>query len=168
MIAEGFVRNGANVFISSRDEKTISAVAAALTAVGPGTCTAVSCTSPHRTPLHCTALDDSTALSVLPAISNRLPRRLLLLRQFAADLSNLAGVEVVSSRLRDVHGLTSLHVLVNNSGASWGEPLETFSEKGWSASLTLSPPSLRLPYPLPCDSHTQLLFPLRPLQGPSG
>ena len=40
MIAEAFVRNGASVYISSRDEKTITAVADALTAAGPGSCTA--------------------------------------------------------------------------------------------------------------------------------
>jgi len=29
-------------------------------------------------------------------------------------------------------GVTKLHVLVNNSGVSWGEPLLKYSEKGWN------------------------------------
>ena len=90
MITEAFVRNGAHVYISSRDEKTITAVAGALTAAGPGTCVA-----------------------------------------FPADLSSLAGVGVVAGMLAERFGVTKLHCLVNNSGASWGEPLESFSEKGW-------------------------------------
>lgn len=36
MISEGYVRNGARVYISSRDAKACSAVAAELTALGPG------------------------------------------------------------------------------------------------------------------------------------
>ena len=101
MIAEAFVRNGAHVFISSRDEKTITAVADALSAVGPGRCTA-----------------------------------------FPADLSSLAGVNVVASTLSTRFGVTQLHCLVNNSGASWGEPLDQFSEKGWDKVMDLNVKSL--------------------------
>ena len=101
MIAEAFVRNGASVYISSRDEKTITAVADALTAAGPGRCTA-----------------------------------------FPADLSNLAGVSLVSSTLASRFGVTQLHCLVNNSGASWGEPLESFTEMGWDKVMDLNVKSL--------------------------
>ena len=101
MIAESFVRNGAHVYISSRDEKTIAAVADALTAAGPGTCTA-----------------------------------------FPADLSSLAGVNIVSSTLASRFGVTQLHCLVNNSGASWGEPLESFTEKGWDKVMDLNVKSI--------------------------
>jgi len=38
MLSEAFVRNGANVFISSRDEKTINHIANTLTNIGPGQC----------------------------------------------------------------------------------------------------------------------------------
>jgi NAD(P)-dependent dehydrogenase (short-subunit alcohol dehydrogenase family) len=31
-----------------------------------------------------------------------------------------------------------LHVLVNNSGTSWGAPLETHSEKGWDKVYALN------------------------------
>ena len=101
MIAEAFVRNGATVYISSRDEKTIAAVAASLTAAGPGSCVA-----------------------------------------FPADLSSLAGVQLVASTLSSRFGVSALHCLVNNSGASWGEPLESFSEKGWDRVMDLNVKSL--------------------------
>lgn len=41
MISEGFVRNGAHVFISSRDAAACTAAATALTAAGPGTAEAI-------------------------------------------------------------------------------------------------------------------------------
>ena len=44
-----------------------------------------------------------------------------------ADLSNLEGIESLVGQLSD----TSLDVLVNNAGASWGEPIDEYSEKGW-------------------------------------
>ena len=33
---------------------------------------------------------------------------------------------------------TKLHVLVNNSGTSWGAPMETHSEKGWDKTYALN------------------------------
>lgn len=97
MIAEGFVRNGARVFIASRDGKQCEAAARALTAAGPGTCVGL-----------------------------------------AADLSKVAGCEGVVTELREKHGVAALHVLVNNSGASWGEQLEQFQEKGWDKIMDLN------------------------------
>ena len=44
-----------------------------------------------------------------------------------ADLSNLDGIESLVGQLSD----TSLDILVNNAGASWGEPIDEYSEKGW-------------------------------------
>ena len=44
-----------------------------------------------------------------------------------ADLSNLKGIESLVGQLSD----TSLDILVNNAGASWGEPIDEYSEKGW-------------------------------------
>lgn len=42
MIADGFVTNGAKVYIASRDLKALTATAKELTAKGPGKCVAVS------------------------------------------------------------------------------------------------------------------------------
>ena len=44
-----------------------------------------------------------------------------------ADRSNLEGIESLVGQLSD----TSLDILVNNAGASWGEPIDEYSEKGW-------------------------------------
>ena len=45
-----------------------------------------------------------------------------------ADLSNLNGIESLVNSLPDGE---KLDILVNNAGASWGEPIEEYSEKGW-------------------------------------
>ncbi|MDC0072988.1 SDR family oxidoreductase [Gammaproteobacteria bacterium] len=46
-----------------------------------------------------------------------------------ADLSNLDGIAALVSKIKEDEG--SLDILVNNAGASWGEPIEEYSEKGW-------------------------------------
>jgi len=45
-----------------------------------------------------------------------------------ADLSNLNGIESLVNSLPDRE---KLDILVNNAGASWGEPIDEYSEKGW-------------------------------------
>ena len=45
-----------------------------------------------------------------------------------ADLSNLNGIESLANSLPDGE---KLDILVNNAGASWGEPIDEYSEKGW-------------------------------------
>ena len=45
-----------------------------------------------------------------------------------ADLSNLNGIESLVNSLPDGE---RLDILVNNAGASWGEPIDEYSEKGW-------------------------------------
>ena len=44
-----------------------------------------------------------------------------------ADLSNLEGINALVNVLPE----ESLDILVNNAGASWGEPIDDYSEKGW-------------------------------------
>ena len=46
-----------------------------------------------------------------------------------ADLSNLDGIAALVSKIKENE--SSLDILVNNAGASWGEPIEEYSEKGW-------------------------------------
>jgi len=56
------------------------------------------------------------------------------------DLSTLEGV---ASLVRDLDEREEkLHVLVNNAGAAWGEPLETFPEKGFDKVTDLNLKSL--------------------------
>ena len=42
-----------------------------------------------------------------------------------ADLSNLEGINALVDELPE----ESLDILVNNAGASWGEPIDDYSEK---------------------------------------
>ncbi|KAI8633857.1 short chain dehydrogenase/reductase family [Xylariaceae sp. FL1651] len=109
MISEGFVANGARVYIASRDAKACEAAAAELTARGPGSCAAI-----------------------------------------PADLLRLAECERLVAELRARE--PRLHVLVNNSGAAWGAPLDAFPDAQWSRILTLN---LQRAFTL-----TQLLLPL--------
>lgn len=45
-----------------------------------------------------------------------------------ADLSNLNGINELANVLSSED---SLDILVNNAGASWGEPIDEYSEMGW-------------------------------------
>ena len=45
-----------------------------------------------------------------------------------ADLSNLDGITALSNTISQQD---SLDILVNNAGASWGEPIDEYSENGW-------------------------------------
>ena len=44
------------------------------------------------------------------------------------DLSNLDGINALRDMLPADE---TLDILVNNAGASWGEPIDEYSEKGW-------------------------------------
>jgi NAD(P)-dependent dehydrogenase (short-subunit alcohol dehydrogenase family) len=95
-IAQGFVANGAVVYITSRDHAACTATAAELTHKGPGKCIA------------------------LPSV----------------DISNAKECALLISHLQKY--TDKLHVLVNNSGASWGEPFAKYSETGWDKVMDLN------------------------------
>ena len=46
-----------------------------------------------------------------------------------ADLSTMAGIEQLAGEVSSRE--PALHILVNNAGAAWGEPMEEFSESGF-------------------------------------
>ncbi|KAK2044967.1 short chain dehydrogenase/reductase family [Colletotrichum somersetense] len=96
MISEGYVANGATVYVSSRDAAACEAAATALTAMGPGRA--------HAIPADLQKLDDC--------------RRL---------------VDELASRTAG-----RLHVLVNNSGATWGEAFDDYPDAAWTKLLTLN------------------------------
>lgn len=58
-------------------------------------------------------------------------------RAFAADLSSMKGIATVADTLKSLN-VTQLHVLVNNSGSSWGMPIAEFSEQGWDKVMDLN------------------------------
>lgn len=107
MIANGFVQNGAKVYITARKADPCNATAERLSEFG-------------------------TCIS-LPY-----------------DLSTLEGVEGFAKEIADRE--EKLDILVNNAGASWGEPIDVFSEQGWDKVMDIN---LKGPFFL-----TQKLLPL--------
>jgi NAD(P)-dependent dehydrogenase (short-subunit alcohol dehydrogenase family) len=93
MIAEGYVRAGATVYISSRKAIACNEVAATLSALGP-------C---HSLPADIT--DDADRARLIETLGQRIDR---------------------------------LHILVNNAGAAWGAPYESFPEDGFRKVLELN------------------------------
>jgi NAD(P)-dependent dehydrogenase (short-subunit alcohol dehydrogenase family) len=54
----------------------------------------------------------------------------------AADLTKQADLDRIVSEVARTFG--KLHILVNNAGANWGEPLEQFSIAGWNKTNDLN------------------------------
>ncbi|KAK8858434.1 hypothetical protein IAR55_002661 [Kwoniella newhampshirensis] len=95
MIATGYVKNGARVYISSRDVKACESTAQRLTKEGPGECIAM-----------------------------------------PADLSKYEECVRLAGELEKREKV--LHVLVNNSGATWGESLHSYPDSAFTKLLTLN------------------------------
>lgn len=55
---------------------------------------------------------------------------------FQADLGSTAGCETLTREILDKH--ERIDVLINNAGRTWGEPLEQFSERGWSSVMPIN------------------------------
>jgi NAD(P)-dependent dehydrogenase (short-subunit alcohol dehydrogenase family) len=91
MIAEGFIAQGAKVYISSRKADACHATAA------------------------------------------ELGERCIALPQ---DISTVAGCTALAAQVAEREN--ALDILVNNAGAAWGEPFETFPEKGWDKVMDLN------------------------------
>jgi NAD(P)-dependent dehydrogenase (short-subunit alcohol dehydrogenase family) len=100
MISEAFVRNGAKVYIASRDAAACEAACAELNA------------------LSSSSSGSGSAVS-LPA-----------------DLSQLSECQRLATTLAQRE--KALHVLINNSGATWGEPYDTYPDAAWTKLLTLN------------------------------
>ena len=49
----------------------------------------------------------------------------------------VAECDLIAQQLRDA-GVDKLHVLINNSGCTWGEPLDEFKEQGWDKVMDLN------------------------------
>lgn len=100
MISEAFVRNGAKVYIASRDASACEAACAELNALAAST-------------------SSNGSAIALPA-----------------DLSKLSECQRLAAELSSRE--KALHVLVNNSGATWGEPYDQFPDAAWTKLLTLN------------------------------
>jgi NAD(P)-dependent dehydrogenase (short-subunit alcohol dehydrogenase family) len=53
-----------------------------------------------------------------------------------SDLSNLAGVTAFAEAINAAEG--SVHILVNNAGATWGADIDEFPESGWDKTMDLN------------------------------
>lgn len=52
------------------------------------------------------------------------------------DVSTVAGCKALADQLGEREA--TLDILVNNAGAAWGEPFDTFPEKGWDKVMDLN------------------------------
>jgi len=95
MIATGFVKNGAKVYISSRTAKECNATAKELSQMGPGQCFSI-----------------------------------------PANLQKYEEVQRLVNELKSRE--KTLHVLVNNAGATWGDDVEDHPDSAWTKILTLN------------------------------
>jgi NAD(P)-dependent dehydrogenase (short-subunit alcohol dehydrogenase family) len=93
MIAEGFVKAGARVYIASRDADVLGQTAERLAEFG-----------------ECIALP--------------------------ADLGSVDGVHALAAEITRREPL--IHVLVNNAGAAWGAPLDSYSSDGFERVLNVN------------------------------
>ena len=66
------------------------------------------------------------------------------------DLSDMAGIDRIAATLAGHE--PKLHILVNNAGATWSQPIDEFAEAGWDRVIDLN---LKAPFFL-----TQQLLPL--------
>ncbi len=56
------------------------------------------------------------------------------------DLSTLEGIESFTQQIKEKED--GINYLINNAGAAWGEPFESFSESGWDKVMDLNVKSL--------------------------
>ncbi|HZY18935.1 MAG TPA: SDR family oxidoreductase [Ramlibacter sp.] len=108
MIAAGFLRQGAKVYISARKAQACDEAAAELSSLGP-------------------------CISV------------------PADVSDLATAQALAAEI--ARREPALDILVNNAGAAWGEPFDTFPEKGWDKVVDLN---MKTPFFLTQALHASL------------
>lgn len=119
MISEGYVTNGATVYISSRDAKACEQAAQELNALGKG--------KAHAIPANFYSLDDVKKLA--EELGKREGSRL----QLASNVFPLGLTFQLTQR-----SPSELHVLVNNSGSNWGAPYDEYPSEAFTRVLTLN------------------------------
>jgi NAD(P)-dependent dehydrogenase (short-subunit alcohol dehydrogenase family) len=73
------------------------------------------------------------------------------------DVSTVEGCKALARQVAE--RTATLNILVNNAGAAWGEPFETFAEKGWDKVMSLN---LKSPFFLIQALHPALKAAARP------
>jgi len=73
------------------------------------------------------------------------------------DVSTIEGIDRLVAELSERE--PALDILVNNAGVAWGEPFESYSEKGWDKSMDVN---LKAPFFLMQKLHGMLKANARP------
>jgi NAD(P)-dependent dehydrogenase (short-subunit alcohol dehydrogenase family) len=113
MISEGFVRNGATVYISSRDAKACEQVCRELNALGKGKADYIAAD----------LYKEDAAKNIADELKKRAGSTLLA----CATYGCIVWLTVIE-----------LDVLVNNSGSNWGEAYDTYPSAAWDRVLNLN------------------------------
>lgn len=112
MMTRAFVENGAHVIICSRKAAAVDKVVQEMTASGfPGTCRGFPADLSSRA--ECERAGEEAAK---------------LCGEIVAEVAANGGVKREAC----------LDVLINNSGATWGEPIEQYKEQGWDKIMNLN------------------------------
>ncbi|KAF4126270.1 short chain dehydrogenase [Geosmithia morbida] len=111
MIAEGFVVNGAKVYLAGRDAKALDEAASELNRLLPRP-----------------ASPSSGPSAVVPNTVVPIP----------ADLQHIQDCERLVRLVAEAEPSRGLHVLVNNAGATWGADVDTYPDSAWAKVLTLN------------------------------
>ena len=119
MISEGFVLNGATVYISSRDAKACEQACKELNALGNGKADFIAAD----------LYKEDAAKNIADALKKRAGSTLVRL---TVDTVRHMSVYVVWLTV------TELDVLVNNSGSNWGESYDTYPSAAWDRVLDLN------------------------------
>jgi NAD(P)-dependent dehydrogenase (short-subunit alcohol dehydrogenase family) len=59
---------------------------------------------------------------------------------FPADVSTVEGTKALAAQVAE--HFPTLHILVNNAGATWGQPIDEFTEAGWDRTVDTNLKSL--------------------------
>jgi NAD(P)-dependent dehydrogenase (short-subunit alcohol dehydrogenase family) len=119
MISEGFVRNGATVYISSRDAKACEQACKELNALGKGRADYIAA--------------DLYKEDAAQSIADELKKR--------AGSASIRFTFITGRRVFVYVWwltVTELDVLVNNSGSNWGESYDTYPSAAWDRVLDLN------------------------------
>ena len=114
MISEGFVANGATVYISSRDAKACEAAVNELNALGKG--------KAHAIPANFYKEEEVKKLA----------------EELGKRESSKLNISIAGLLEFSIDSQPELHVLVNNSGSNWGAPYNEYPSSAWTRVLTLN------------------------------
>ncbi|KAH6609499.1 hypothetical protein Trco_002845 [Trichoderma cornu-damae] len=112
MIAQGFVANGAKVYLTGRDAAACSSAASELSAMATA---------------RLGGSGSGSGSGPGPGSAHALP----------ANLQDLDQVQALVRRLGELEP-RGLHVLVNNAGTTWGADVDSYPDQAWNKVLTLN------------------------------